>query len=587
MTTLARIPADVSKRLLTLACAAALAAAACNKLPEGEVVNQAGRRFVPQVADYLDNAGLGSQVTLDQDGVPYISYLMFPAKPKPGEIPVQRPVGAPFITTAATTDKPAKDGGAVGIASFAANGIWTKGAAAQSQETPAGIVVPYGPVFDKALVGATAVNTNGTDIAIGADGTKHVVWTGKDGVTYASATGTAPFSSGSVFDYGSDLAKAGPIGRPSVAVDASGSPWVAFAVDVGNAQEVRVASKDAAGDWKTQTVASVKACDGCPSPRPVRVGVTPSGPIVAYVDVSTKTVNVATPAPTTGPGNGSVWTSSPVASGVSGDGLDMAIGKDGAVFLSYYTGDGAVDVASNAGGRWSTAKVADAAAGSPDQSAEGNFMPTTGVAVDDSGALYVTWWDGDSNSVLLAMSKDGSAFTPVDTSDTQGGAYPSIAVIPDGSTVYLSWYGELNQDLRLGVLGDLKGPAVAAPSPTPSAPPAGGGTTGCGDDGKIALDEVAANILFKNTCLVAPAGQDFSVNFDNTDAGTVHNMAFSTDPSYSSPLFTGDPVTGPGKVTYDVTKSGGPLDAGTYYFRCDYHPTTMLGTLVIVAAKGK
>ncbi len=69
--------------------------------------------------------------------------------------------------------------------------MWTRGAAAQVRETPAGVFIPFGPAFEQSLIGATAENTNGTDLAVDDSGTRHVVWTGKDGVYYASAADTS------------------------------------------------------------------------------------------------------------------------------------------------------------------------------------------------------------------------------------------------------------------------------------------------------------------------------------------------------------------------------------------------------------
>jgi len=64
VTTLARIPADVSKRLLILMCAAALVTAACNNFPVVNVSYGKGQQFVPYVADNLDDAGLGAREEL-------------------------------------------------------------------------------------------------------------------------------------------------------------------------------------------------------------------------------------------------------------------------------------------------------------------------------------------------------------------------------------------------------------------------------------------------------------------------------------------------------------------------------------------
>jgi plastocyanin len=92
---------------------------------------------------------------------------------------------------------------------------------------------------------------------------------------------------------------------------------------------------------------------------------------------------------------------------------------------------------------------------------------------------------------------------------------------------------------------------------------------------------VAQNIAFDATCLAAPAGQAFTIEFDNQDPSVPHNIDLlaadpSQDPSAPS-LFAGDLVTGVATATYDVPA----LDAGTYFFRCDVHPTQMVGTFVV------
>jgi plastocyanin len=61
------------------------------------------------------------------------------------------------------------------------------------------------------------------------------------------------------------------------------------------------------------------------------------------------------------------------------------------------------------------------------------------------------------------------------------------------------------------------------------------------------------------------------------DPGVAHNISIYTDETAATSLFTGDLVTGPNTATYKV----GALKAGTYFFRCDVHPTTMTGTFVV------
>src|SRR5687767_15876354 len=88
---LVTIPADVTKRLPILLIVLALVTAACGSIPEGEVVAGEGDRFVPFVAEFLDDSGLGNSMAVDSEGVPVMSYLIFPAVLEEGEIPVGRP----------------------------------------------------------------------------------------------------------------------------------------------------------------------------------------------------------------------------------------------------------------------------------------------------------------------------------------------------------------------------------------------------------------------------------------------------------------------------------------------------------------
>ena len=334
--------------------------------------------------------------------------------------------------------------------------------------------MPYGPATVDQLVGATSENTNGTDIAIDEQGGKHVVWTGPDGVWYAG--GADSFTADQVFDYGVPIRKAGPIGRPAVTADADGNAWVAYTVNAIG-QRVEVATQTDAG-WDTQTVADIPLCDGCPQPKGTEIGITGAGPTVAYVDTSKNAVMAATL-------DGTKWTSTVVATGVSGDGLDMAVDADGVAHLTFYDGQGGVKLATQGDLGWDVTDVADTDVPAMGPEELPILEPMTGVAVDGKGVLYVTYTD--QGSVSLVSSTDGGDFAPVDTVNTRQGEFPSVAVSPDGANVYLAWYGTVGQDLRLGVWGDVPDLQVAAPSPTPEAdvgpPPA----EGCGEDGRSPL----------------------------------------------------------------------------------------------------
>jgi hypothetical protein len=109
-------------------------------------------------------------------------------------------------------------------------------------------------------------------------------------------------------------------------------------------------------------------------------------------------------------------------------------------------------------------------------------------------------------------------------------------------------------------------------SPNPGGSnPAGGGTTG-----ETTVRVTALNLAFDTQQIQAPGGQAFTIEFDNQDASIPHNIAI-IDPS-GAEAFKGDIITGPAKATYAVPA----LTKGTAYtFRCDVHPTTMTGTVVV------
>ena len=75
--------------------------------------------------------------------------------------------------------------------------------------------------------------------------------------------------------------------------------------------------------------------------------------------------------------------------------------------------------------------------------------------------------------------------------------------------------------------------------------------------GKPVLQIVAEGTAFDPTCLVAPAGEPFTIEFDNRDpvaATGPHNIAIAVDEAAvaSDPIFKGDLVNGPDTVAYDV-----------------------------------
>ncbi len=127
---------------------------------------------------------------------------------------------------------------------------------------------------------------------------------------------------------------------------------------------------------------------------------------------------------------------------------------------------------------------------------------------------------------------------------------------------------------------------TSAPAPTSSTPPP---TTPTGTPpvttptttptaNAVTIDLVAQNIAFNTNKITVPAGAEVTVNFNNKDS-VPHNLAVYNDSSATAPaIFQGQIVAGPGTVTYKFTA---PSTAGTYFFRCDVHPTLMTGSFVV------
>jgi plastocyanin len=141
-------------------------------------------------------------------------------------------------------------------------------------------------------------------------------------------------------------------------------------------------------------------------------------------------------------------------------------------------------------------------------------------------------------------------------------------------------YPVMADPFSAGVLPFGDGPSAPEPSPEPSAGPTASPSAepagACAPTGTT-VELMAMDSVFDADCLAAAAGKPFEIVLDNMDAGIPHNVAIYTDESAETPLFVGETFSGPDVVTDQVPA----LEAGSYFFRCDVHPTTMTGTFEV------
>jgi plastocyanin len=94
----------------------------------------------------------------------------------------------------------------------------------------------------------------------------------------------------------------------------------------------------------------------------------------------------------------------------------------------------------------------------------------------------------------------------------------------------------------------------------------------------ITFDLEARNSDFSIHNLVVASGASVTIRFHNEDIGITHNFAIYTTPNSLVIIFRGAAITGPSTISYSFTA---PATSGTYYYRCDTHPTTMVGSLIV------
>lgn len=536
-----------------VALVAALLAVACAPAEDQPDVPVSVRtEFVAYVPDSAFDAGRSASVVLDAQGNPSVAYLLYWPVLRKGEIPPAVVAGEPQPP-------------AVMLATFRQD-VWNR-----VSVTPQGGVGEEARGLAPELANREGQAIPGVTVAVAVDGQgrHHVVWSTPRGLFYATETGDQGFAEPE------EVTSQASLGA-SIAVGPDGVPLVAYYV----ANEVRLSTRRG-GSWTTETVARLGGRAEDPA-LATAVGVSDREPVVAYgEDGSTRVARQVA----------GDWTSEAVP-GRGGFALSMALDADGNPHLAYLDAEGGVHEAHAAGGGpW---EVADLGTTGRPLSEAGDVPVGTSVAVDGEGRQYVAWGRLDTRSVEV-MTDAGGSFRPLTLgTPVEGGADPSLAVSQDGTRLVVAWYDTRNGDLVVAapageelVLAFSPGPREV---PTPGPPPAECEPEPGVTELTVTAPAGAAVSGFDTRCLAVEAGQAFTVTFRNDDAGVPHNWALyeSQDaalggqPSIRGAASPGEVIVGPAETTYRAD----PLDPGQYFYRCDVHPVTMTGTLVVAEAGG-
>src|ERR1039457_1754943 len=97
----------------------------------------------------------------------------------------------------------------------------------------------------------------------------------------------------------------------------------------------------------------------------------------------------------------------------------------------------------------------------------------------------------------------------------------------------------------------------------------------------VTIDLIAQNLTFDKSSITVSAGAVIAINFTNKDPGISHNFALYTDSGASKSLFIGKTISSPSGASTTTYKFTAPAANGTYFFRCDIHPTMMTGNFIV------
>jgi plastocyanin len=183
-----------------------------------------------------------------------------------------------------------------------------------------------------------------------------------------------------------------------------------------------------------------------------------------------------------------------------------------------------------------------------------NYPITIAFSNDDSGTQHNVVVTQEKTTDPAGAIATGAVITGPAQEDV------SVPALAQGSYYF---FCEIHPTQMTGTL------TIAGPPPAPGQP-----------SGPV----VTANdpTAFDPNTIELPGGQPATITFDNEDPGVTHNFDVYRDKDYTQEIAKTPDVTGIG--TGQVALPA--LDPGTYYFRCDFHPTTMTGTITVSGGGG-